>query len=167
MNDVKINIRPHYTFAYYLESMMVGNESLLFYRKKDHSLHYQYKASLLDCIQGEKDGEYIIPISEEFAYQLEKVFGLMIDAYCIYTSNGEKWCVLDGSECVLICGKKRVRFNVDSLDEPLDAFCKMANKLSDIKVLKDEVKLKQIFRSLPKIAATLETYISSFSLTVV
>ena len=161
----KFNIRSPYTFAYFVESMQVGSASLLFYLRKDSSLHYQYTAHLFESDLNEGDKESVIPISDDLASQLERVFGLMIDAYNIYTAKREHWSIVnDGGECVLICGKKRVRFNDAGVDFPLlDDFRRMINQLSDLVLSGDEKELNQLYMSLQKIVATLETYISCSS----
>ena len=39
--EERIDLRPHYTFAYYSESIEFGDKDLLYYSRKDKSLHYK------------------------------------------------------------------------------------------------------------------------------
>lgn len=157
MNNVRIDIRPHYTFAFYLESMVFGNKSLLYYSRKDGSLHIKHVASKYDCgYDVEEDKEYTIAISNNNAFLLEKAFGAMVDAYNTYINYfGEPWYICDGSVCLVICGKKRVRFETPCPDDTLDSFCVMAYNL-----LSDEQDYKEILKSVPQIIDALEKYAS-------
>ena len=95
----KIDLRPHYAFAYSVESMTFGSKSLLYYSRKEKALHYKYKAPIIDFLNdGRKDMEFSVSISDDDAKVLEKLFALMVDVFNAY--KGEPWHVLDGYECV-------------------------------------------------------------------
>ncbi|MBR1499160.1 MAG: hypothetical protein IJ615_05965 [Bacteroidaceae bacterium] len=111
---VQIDLRPHSVFAYYVEGSMVMNKSLLYYSRKDKALHYKYEAGI-SYLDERKDMERTVPISDEDAKALERVFRLMV--YAVQAYKGEPGAVLDGSEYVVISGRRRVRF-VGPLDEP-------------------------------------------------
>ena len=162
MKEVKIDLRPHYTFAYYTRGAMFGNESLLYYSKKDGSLHCLSGSSLIESFMEEgNDNEYVMPISETEAKNLEKVFGLMVDAIKLCQEHEDFWCVLDGEECLVICGRKRSRFDGPGPNEQLEPFNKMADRL--LQINGDKNKLQKIMKTVPKVSETLEKYISSLS----
>ena len=156
---MKIDLRPHYVFAYFVESMEFGSKSLLYYSRKEKELHYKYKASLIDFLDnGKKDMEFSVSISDDNATALEKVFGLMIDVFNAY--KGESWYVLDGCECVVICGKRRVRFEGPYFETPFGDFNGMMNSLLNIMENWNQAQFDKMMRQVPEIVANLEKYIA-------
>ena len=153
----KIDLRPHYAFAYSVESMTFGSKSLLYYSRKEKALHYKYKASLIDFLDnGKKDIEFSVSISDDDAKALERLFALMIEVFNAY--NGELWRVLDGYECVVICGKRRIRFEGPYFESPFEIFNEIANNLLSIENW-DQAQFDKMMQQVPEIIAKLEKYI--------
>ena len=119
--EVHIDIRPPYAFAFHEEGM--STKDMLFYSKKDKSLHFKHKASFLNYMnEMDEDREYRLHISDEEANNMKDVFKLIIKAYNAFLErNGDEWCVLDGSECTVICWHQRVRFDTP-FSEPFTSF---------------------------------------------
>jgi len=154
----KIDLRPHYAFAYSVESMTFGSKSLLYYSRKEKALHYKYKASLIDFLDnGKKDIEFSVSISDDDAKALERLFALMIEVFNAY--NGELWHVLDGYECVVICGKRRIRFDGPYFESPFEIFNEIANNLLSIENW-DQAQFDKMMQQVPEIIAKLEKYIA-------
>ena len=153
----KIDLRPHYAFAYSVESMTFGSKSLLYYSRKEKALHYKYKASLIDFLDnGKKEMEFSASISDDDAKALERLFALMIEVFNAY--NGELWHVLDGYECVVICGKRRIRFEGPYFESPFEIFNEIANNLLSIENW-DQAQFDKMMQQVPEIIAKLERYI--------
>ena len=153
----KIDLRPHYAFAYSVESMTFGSKSLLSYSRKEKALHYKYKASLIDFLDnGKKEMEFSASISDDDAKALERLFALMVDVFNAY--KGEPWHVLDGYECVVICGKRRIRFDGPYFESPFEIFNEIANNLLSIENW-NQAQFEKIMRQVPEIVANLEKYI--------
>ena len=153
----KIDLRPHYAFAYSVESMTFGSKSLLYYSRKEKALHYKYKASLIDFLDnGKKEMEFSVSISDDDAKALERLFALMIEVFNAY--NGELWHVLDGYECVVICGKRRIRFEGPYFESPFEIFNEIANNLLSIENW-DQAQFDKMMQQVPEIIAKLEKYI--------
>ena len=153
----KIDLRPHYAFAYSVESMTFGSKSLLYYSRKEKALHYKYKASLIDFLDnGKKEMEFSASISDDDAKALERLFALMIEVFNAY--NGELWHVLDGYECVVICGKRRIRFEGPYFESPFEIFNEIANNLLSIENW-DQAQFDKMMQQVPEIIAKLEKYI--------
>ena len=153
----KIDLRPHYAFAYSVESMTFGSKSLLYYSRKEKALHYKYKASLFDFLDnGKKEMEFSASISDDDAKALERLFALMIEVFNAY--NGELWHVLDGYECVVICGKRRIRFEGPYFESPFEIFNEIANNLLSIENW-DQAQFDKMMQQVPEIIAKLERYI--------
>ena len=154
---MKIDLRPHYAFAYSVESMTFGSKSLLYYSRKEKALHYKYKASLIDFLDnGKKEMEFSASISDDDAKALERLFALMIEVFNAY--NGELWHVLDGYECVVICGKRRIRFEGPYFESPFEIFNEIANNLLSIENW-NQAQFEKMMRQVPEIVANLEKYI--------
>ena len=155
----QIDLRPHYAFAYSVESMEFGSKSLLYYSRKEKALHYKYKAPIIDYMgDGKKDMDLSVSISEDDAKALEKVFGLMINVFNAY--KGEPWFVLDGSECVVICGRRRVRYEGPCFEHPFGEFTHMADSLLNIMENWNQAQFDEIMKQVPMIAKSLEEYIA-------
>ena len=155
---MKIDLRPHYAFAYSVESMAFGSKSLLYYSRKEKALHYKYKASLIDFLDnGKKEMEFSASISDDDAKALERLFALMVDVFNAY--KGEPWHVLDGYECVLICGKRRIRFDGPYFESPFEIFNEIANNLLSIENW-DQAQFDKMMQQVPEIIANLEKYIA-------
>ena len=153
----KIDLRPHYAFAYSVESMTFGSKSLLYYSRKEKALHYKYKASLIDFLDnGKKEMEFSASISDDDAKALERLFALMIEVF--NANNGELWHVLDGYECVVICGKRRIRFEGPYFESPFEIFNEIANNLLSIENW-NQAQFEKMMRQVPEIVANLEKYI--------
>ena len=153
----KIDLRPHYAFAYSVESMAFGSKSLLYYSRKEKALHYKYMAPIIDFLNdGRKDMEFSVSISDDDAKVLEKLFALMVDVFNAY--KGEPWHVLDGYECVLICGKRRIRFDGPYFESPFEIFNEIANNLLSIENW-NQAQFEKMMRQVPEIVANLEKYI--------
>lgn len=154
---MKIDLRPHYAFAYSVESMTFGSKSLLYYSRKEKALHYKYKASLIDFLDnGKKEMEFSASISDDDAKALERLFALMVDVFNAY--KGEPWHVLDGYECVVICGKRRIRFDGPYFESPFEIFNEIANNLLSIENW-NQAQFGKMMRQVPEIVANLEKYI--------
>ena len=154
----KLDLRPHYAFAYSVESMTFGSKSLLYYSRKEKALHYKYKASLIDFLDnGKKDIEFSVSISDDDAKALERLFALMIEVFNAY--NGELWHVLDGYECVVICGKRRIRFEGPYFESPFEIFNEIANNLLSIENW-DQAQFDKMMQQVPEIIAKLEKHIA-------
>lgn len=166
MNDIssikiKIDLRPHYVFAFHSESSEFGIRHFLYYSRKDSSLHWKIKTSAFGDIVGiNEDAEFSMSISSDCASQLERLFGLMIDAYNLYISKGNEYFVCDGSECIVICGKRRVRFYAPCPDGPLDDFSRLAYDLLNIKP-SDSASLQEVLSGVPDAISSLEQYLSN------
>ena len=155
---MKIDLRPHYAFAYSVESMAFGSKSLLYYSRKEKALHYKYMAPIIDFLNdGRKDMEFSVSISDDDAKVLEKLFALMVDVFNAY--KGEPWHVLDGYECVVICGKRRIRFDGPYFESPFEIFNEIANNLLSIENW-DQAQFDKMMRQVPEIVANLEKYIA-------
>lgn len=153
----KIDLRPHYAFAYSVESMAFGSKSLLYYSRKEKALHYKYMAPIIDFLNdGKKDMEFSVSISDDDAKVLEKLFALMVDVFNAY--KGEPWHVLDGYECVVICGKRRIRFDGPCFESPFEIFNEIANNLLSIENW-NQAQFEKMMRQVPEIVANLEKYI--------
>ena len=153
----KIDLRPHYAFAYSVESMTFGSKSLLYYSRKEKALHYKYMAPIIDFLNdGRKDMEFSVSISDDDAKVLEKLFALMVDVFNAY--KGEPWHVLDGYECVVICGKRRIRFEGPYFESPFEIFNEIANNLLSIENW-NQTQFDKMMRQVPEIVANLEKYI--------
>jgi hypothetical protein len=154
---MKIDLRPHYAFAYSVESMAFGSKSLLYYSRKEKALHYKYMAPIIDFLNdGRKDMEFSVSISDDDAKVLEKLFALMVDVFNAY--KGEPWHVLDGYECVVICGKRRIRFDGPYFESPFEIFNEIANNLLSIENW-NQAQFEKMMRQVPEIVANLEKYI--------
>ena len=140
---MKIDLRPHYAFAYSVESMTFGSKSLLYYSRKE-----------LD--NGKKEMEFSASISDDDAKALERLFALMVDVFNAY--KGEPWHVLDGYECVVICGKRRIRFDGPYFESPFEIFNEIANNLLSIENW-NQAQFEKMMRQVPEIVANLEKYI--------
>ena len=155
---MKIDLRPHYAFAYSVESMAFGSKSLLYYSRKEKALHYKYMAPIIDFLNdGKKDMEFSVSISDDDAKVLEKLFALMVDVFNAY--KGEPWHVLDGYECVVICGKRRIRFDGPYFESPFEIFNEIANNLLSIENW-NQTQFDKMMRQVPEIVANLEKYIA-------
>ena len=154
----KIDLRPHYAFAYSVESMAFGSKSLLYYSRKEKALYYKYMAPIIDFLNdGRKDMEFSVSISDDDAKVLEKLFALMVDVFNAY--KGEPWHVLDGYECVVICGKRRIRFDGPYFESPFEIFNEIANNLLSIENW-DQAQFDKMMQQVPEIIAKLEKYIA-------
>ena len=154
---MKIDLRPHYAFAYSVESMAFGSKSLLYYSRKEKALHYKYMAPIIDFLNdGRKDMEFSASISDDDAKALERLFALMVDVFNAY--KGEPWHVLDGYECVVICGKRRIRFEGPYFESPFEIFNEIANNLLSIENW-NQAQFEKMMRQVPEIVANLEKYI--------
>ena len=132
----KIDLRPHYAFAYSVESMTFGSKSLLYYSRKEKALHYKYKASLIDFLDnGKKEMEFSASISDDDAKALERLFALMV-----------------------ICGKRRIRFEGPYFESPFEIFNEIANNLLSIENW-DQAQFDKMMQQVPEIIAKLEKYI--------
>jgi len=155
---MKIDLRPHYAFAYSVESMAFGSKSLLYYSRKEKALHYKYMAPIIDFLNdGRKDMEFSVSISDDDAKVLEKLFALMVDVFNAY--KGEPWHVLDGYECVVICGKRRIRFEGPYFESPFEIFNEIANNLLSIENW-NQAQFEKMMRQVPEIVANLEKHIA-------
>jgi len=123
-NKVTIDLRPPYVFAFYHANMAwVDKRNLLYYSRKDNLLHFKHQASPFNFLgDNDIDKEYAFAIADEYVNALQEVFGMLIDAYIAYfKKEGTVWRVLDGSETIVICGKRRVSFDSPSI-EPFSSF---------------------------------------------
>jgi len=155
---MKIDLRPHYAFAYSVESMAFGSKSLLYYSRKEKALHYKYMAPIIDFLNdGRKDMEFSASISDDDAKALERLFALMVDVFNAY--KGEPWHVLDGYECVVICGKRRIRFEGPYFESPFEIFNEIANNLLSIENW-NQAQFEKMMRQVPEIVANLEKHIA-------
>jgi hypothetical protein len=155
-NEKPIDLRPHYAFAYYMEGSMFQNRSLLYYNRKEKALHYLYEAGI-SYMDDRKNMERTVTISDEDAKALERVFGLMVDAV-----NADKnvWSVLDGYECVLIYGKRRVRFDGLVFEPPFRYVNDIAGHLMEIMEDWNQTEFDKMLKSVPEITEKLERYIA-------
>ena len=162
MANNKIDLRPHYTFAYCSESMEFGCKHMLYYSKKDRTLHLLYETDEYGCIIGEaEDWELNIQIDEDEAKLLERVFDLLIDSYCIFQNRSETvWVVCDGSDCTVICGKKRAHYEVPCDLEPFESFDVLANQLLSLKNDTYQTDIHGIIRLAREVKVLLEDYIN-------
>jgi hypothetical protein len=151
-----IDLRPHYAFAYYMEGAMFQNRSLLYYNRKEKTLHYLYEAGI-SYMDDRKDMERTVTISDENAKALERVFGLMVDAV---NADKNHWDVLDGYECVLICGRRRVRFDGPIFEPPFGYINDIAGHLLEIMEDWNQAKFDKTLKSVPEITEKLERYIA-------
>ena len=159
--EVKIDLRPHYTFAYYSASMEFGDKDLLYYSRKDKSLHYKIKASEFNFFDKE-DKEYIYPITDDDVKALQEVFGLVIDAHKAYFDHqGETWEICDGSDCTIICGRRRIHFEEPSIIEPIRAFCEVIYRNLMYDTDHPEPDFKGFIKELPLVVDLLKGYIES------
>ena len=152
---VQIDLRPHYVFAYYVEGSMSMNKSLLYYSRKDKALHYKYEAGI-SYLDERKDMERTMPISGEDAKALERVFGLMVDAV---QHVKEQWAVLDGCECMLICGRRRVRFDGPISKAPFGFVEDIAGRLLAIMEEWNQKDYDELMQGLPSVVEKLESHV--------
>ena len=155
-NEKPIDLRPHYAFAYYMEGAMFQNRSLLYYNRKEKTLHYLYEAGI-SYMDDRKDMERTVTISDENAKALERVFGLMVDAV---NADKNHWAVLDGYECVLISGRRRVRFDGPISEPPFCYVGDICDRLMEIMENYGQTEFGKVMNQIPKIAEKIEDYIS-------
>ena len=124
-----------------------------------YGMTHEHAAGKLATLRKLRDNFDVV--SETEAKNLEKVFGLMVDATKLCQKHEDFWYVLDGEECLVICGRKRVRFDGPGPNEQLEPFNKMADRL--LQINGDKNKLQKIMKTVPKVSETLEKYISSLS----
>ena len=137
--------------------LLTLSKSLLYYSRKEKALHYKYMAPIIDFLNdGRKDMEFSVSISDDDAKVLEKLFALMVDVFNAY--KGEPWHVLDGYECVVICGKRRIRFDGPYFESPFEVFNEIANNLLSIENW-NQAQFEKMMRQVPEIVANLEKYI--------
>ena len=154
--EVKIDLRPHYTFAYFSESIEFGDKDLLYYSRKDKSLHYKVKIGSYNI------DEYIYPISDDDAKALQEVFGLVIDAHQSYFDHqGKPWKFHNGPDCTIICGRRRIHFEQPSVIEPVSFFCEMISMLILLDVDRPETTFKKLVHDIPLVKCLLKVYIES------
>lgn len=148
MEKRRIDLRPHYAFAYFSESMEFRSKYLLFYSMKDKALHILYESGEYGYIVGDAvDWELIIYITEEDAKLLEMVFSLFIEACRVFQKSAEKlWCACDGSFCTVICGRERVHYEWPCVHEPINSFNAMANELLRLKENCTQKKIRRIVK---------------------
>lgn len=101
--------------------------------------------------------EFSASISDDDAKALERLFALMIEVFNAY--NGELWHVLDGYECVVICGKRRIRFEGPYFESPFEIFNEIANNLLSIENW-NQAQFEKMMRQVPEIVANLEKHIA-------
>jgi hypothetical protein len=65
---------------------------------------------------------------------------------------------LDGYECVVICGKRRIRFDGPYFESPFEIFNEIANNLLSIENW-NQAQFEKMMRQVPEIVANLEKYI--------
>lgn len=150
------DLRPNYAFAYYMKGTMFQNRSLIYYNRKEKTLHYQYEAGI-SYMDDRKDMERTVTVSDENAKALETAFGLMVDA--VYTVKNS-WAVLDGCECVLICGRRRVRFDGPIFEPPFVYVNDIAGHLLEIMEEWNQVEFEKTMKLVPKITERLKMYIA-------
>ena len=155
-NGKPIDLRPHYAFAYYMEGSMFQNRSLLYYNRKEKALHYLYEAGI-SYMDDRKDMERTVTISDEDAKALERVFMLMVDAV---NADKNHWNVLDGCECVLICGRHRARFDGPVSELPFCYVNDIAGHLFEIMEDWDQTEFDKTLQSVPEITKKLEMYVA-------
>ena len=155
-NEKPIDLRPHYAFAYYMEGSMSQNRSLLYYNRKEKVLHYLYEAGIR-YLDDRKDMERTVTISDEDAKALERVFGLMVNAV---NAAKDTWDVLDGSECVIICGRCRARFDGPVFEPPFGYVNDIAGHLLEIMEDWNQAEFDKTLKSVPIITNKLERYIA-------
>ena len=156
--EIRIDLRPHYTFAYYQHGMEFEHKTLLYYSKKDKALHYKYKAPIEDFrFDGREDMENSVPISDEDAQALERVFGIMADAI---GAVKKPWMVCDGCFCVVICGKRRVNYQGPACDSPFSNFDEMIDRLFGVMEKWNQADFEEAMKQVPKVAERLENYIA-------
>jgi len=130
-----------------MEGAMFQNRSLLYYNRKEKTLHYLYEAGI-SYMDDRKDMERTVTISDENAKALERVFGLMVDAV---NADKNHWDVLDGYECVLICGRRRVRFDGPIFEPPFGYINDIAGHLLEIMEDWNQAKFDKTLKSVPEI----------------
>ncbi len=160
MSNVYIDLRPHYIFAYSSDSMEFGSRQLLFYNKKDKSLHYKKEPGMFE-VDSEEAKEFTLPISDEKADVIKEMFRLMIETFNSYP--GEPWFVLDGSECVVICGKKRIRFQGPCFDEPFGSFYNAANHLCQAVEGTGEESFEDVMSEVKEASRVLQEHLSEYT----
>lgn len=168
--EIKIDLRPHYTFAYYSEGMEFGNKDLLYYSRKDKSLHYKTKVSFYRVeVLGEniEDAEYVYPITDDDVKVLQEIFRLVIDAQNAYfKKGGEPWFVCDGSECTVICGRRRIHFDGPSAIESINYFCDIIHRNIFIDDEQTKPDFSRLIKQLPEVKEMLIGFIESPSLEI-
>ena len=147
--QVKIDMRPHYTFAFYSEGMEFQTKTLLYYSRKEKALYYKLCASEIDKEFREmEDRELKQSISDDDAEVLERLFCSMVDAMKSY--KGEPCFVCDGSENVVVCGKRRVRYEGPYLEKPFGAFESIVYRLHEMMKEDNSSALESIIKDVPQ-----------------
>ena len=152
---MNIDLRPHYVFAYYVEYMDLLSRALLYYSRRDGALHYRYEASpfrLADV--GHEDMERVVPVGEEVALLLESVFRLMIETF--RAGGFEPWYVLDGYECMVICGRQRIRFAGPCPPSPFAEFLDFVNRLTEHMEHLDQGRFEETLMMIPTLVSKME-----------
>lgn len=162
-NQVKIDLRPPYVFAYYIETMAwVDKRELLYYSRKDNSLHFKHQASFCNFMnENDKDRECNYAIADVDISALQDVFSLMIDAYiAFFKKEGDRWRVLDGSEYTVICGRRRIQFDGPRFKEPFQSFCEMIERTLFIDAEKERPDYEELRKQLPLVKEKLLSYLN-------
>lgn len=162
MKEIKIDLRPHYTFAFCTESMEFGGKHLLYFSRKDHSLHILFEAPKYGIDSEEENAELSIPLDTAAAKALETVFALFVTAFKLYEKmNNSAWRVCDGSFCTVICGRNRVHYEGPRFDELFESFDNMANSLLSMKAECSQAEIQESLNSANEVKAILEEYIEN------
>ena len=152
---MNIDLRPHYVFAYYVEYLNSPSRALLYYSRRDGALHYRYEASpfrLADV--GNEDMERVVPVGEEVALLLESVFRLVIETS--RAGGFEPWYVLDGYECMVICGRQRIRFYGPCPPSPFAEFLDFVNRLTEHMEHWDQGRFEETLMMIPTLVSKME-----------
>ena len=162
MANKKIDLRPHYPFAYCSEGMEFGCKHLLYYRRKEKAMHILYEAAEYVYIDSDaEDWELTIQIADEDAKLLEEVFGLFMESYQIFSRDeGNVWYICDGYVCTVICGKKRVHYDGPFGQEPFGSFGDLMNYIITLKDDDCQTDIQGIIKSAKVVKAQLEEYIN-------
>lgn len=154
MPFMKIDLRPHYVFAYYVEYLDSPSRALLYYSRRDGALHYKYEASPFYFMGDKhKDMECAVPIRKEEALMIEGVFSLMIESF---KAGYEPWSVLDGYECMVICGRQRIRFAGPCPPSPFAEFLDFVNRLTEHMEHWDQGRFEETLMMIPTLVSKME-----------
>ena len=141
--------------------MEFGNKHLIYFSRKDKALYILYELGEGGHLFGDaEEWEATIPIVEDDAMLLEKVFALLVEAYHVFHARGGTlWFVCDGSFCTVISGRRRVHYDGPCGQEPFDSFDSLAYELISLKENNTLEEMRRIVKLAKDVKKQLEGFI--------